>query len=123
MNPFVWRFIGGVSTAYAIDMMIPNYLKIPAQGLNVAIWGRGTFRGKAYESVGRQVVRGGKAIGRPVARAGGRVLMKVGGRMVPILGWGLLALEIGFFAANHFPATTDEDPWYSWKHIPPHYHE
>lgn len=108
MNPFVWRFIGGVSTSMAIDAMIPDYYKHTAHGVNLAIWGQGTLKGRGSEAVGRGVSKAGKAgvkVGkygaRSVIKHGPKLMVKAGSRFVPIVGWGLLTYDIVSFMVKN----------------------
>lgn len=102
--------MGGASTSIAIDAMIPDYYKHVAQGLNVAIWGKGTLRGRGAEAVGRGVARATST----VVRIGPKALIKAGTRFVPFVGWAMAAHEVaGFYPGGAWQFYHDAYAGYS----------
>ncbi len=108
MNPLVWRFMGGVTVATAVDLVIPGYSRILFAGLGAAL-PEGTK--KAGMRVGMQ--KGLEGIGKAewklltspkyLGRFGGRLMSRAGARVIPIVGWTLLAwdgIQLGMYVRS-----------------------
>ena len=99
MNPIVWRFMGGVTVATAVDLVIPGYSRILWAGLGSALPEGGKKAGvrrsfqKGLEHIGKaewKLLTSPKYLGRFGSR---RLATRVGARVIPVVGWMLLAYD------------------------------
>jgi hypothetical protein len=109
MNPLVWRFMGGVTVATAVDLVIPGYSRILFAGLGAALpegsKKAGVRRGlqKGLEGIGKaewKVLTSPKYLGR----FGPRMLAtRAGARVIPVIGWMILAydgIQLGMYVRS-----------------------
>ncbi len=105
MNPLVWRFMGGVTVATAVDLVVPGYSRILFAGLGAALpegsKKAGVRRGlqKGLEHIGKaewKVLSSPKYFGRFAVRT----IPKLGLRVIPVIGWAWMAGEATWWLAT-----------------------